>query len=140
MSTKDSDRIESSGATEATAKLSELRALDHRHGAGVAFPEVMTYLRAELRHLEKSEPRTAMSLLDLAAYEAVDLRADATAQALYEQTLMIAIRSGSRSQGAHVVASLAYLAMQSGQSSAALPLIGAAIQGSPSATHSEIAG
>jgi transcriptional regulator with XRE-family HTH domain len=109
--------------------LGELRQADHALGAGATYPRILMYLGSELEALVARKPSAAISVLELAAYDAVDLGADAAAQEHYHLALRTALRTGQRRHGAHLIASLAYLTMQCGHPHAATRLAQAVLSG-----------
>lgn len=107
-------------------ELSRLRQLDHRHGAGVNYPEVS----GNLSTVQAASPRTAIGFLELAGYEAVDLGADGAAQRHYLHALETAMRVSDRLHGGYLIAvSLAHLALHCGDPGQAARLCTAALQG-----------
>lgn len=109
--------------------MAELRRDDHALGAGSTYPRILGFLDAELPKLVRDQPEDAISVLELAAYNAVDLGADAAAQGHYHQALRTALRTGHRRHGAHLIASLAYLTMECGHPRSAARLAQAVITG-----------
>lgn len=119
------------GATrdEAHSSLAKLRKDDHLLGAGATYPRTRIFLETELESLTQRQPLQAISVLELAAYSAVDLGSDAAAQQHYHQALRTALRTGHRRHGAHLIASLAYLTMECGHPRSAARLAQAVIAG-----------
>jgi transcriptional regulator with XRE-family HTH domain len=111
------------------SKLAELRQTDHVLGAGATYPRVLAHLAANFEDFAFQTPRAAIGVLELAAYTAVDLGADADAQRHYQKALRIALRTGQRRHGAHLIASLAYLTMQCGHPRSAARLAQAVLTG-----------
>ncbi|MCH7229917.1 helix-turn-helix domain-containing protein [Glycomyces sp. L485] len=109
--------------------LAELRQADHVRGAGATYPKLLAHLGADFEAFALRTPRTAIGVLELAAYNAVDLGADSAAQRHYHKALHIALRTGQRRHGAHLIASLAYLTMQCGHPRSAARLAQAALTG-----------
>lgn len=116
-------------ADDQESPLGELRQADHALGAGATYPRILMYLGSELETLVIRRPSAAISVLELAAYGAVDLGADMAAQEHYHLALRTAFRTGQRRHGAHLIASLAYLTMQCGHPKSATRLAQAAISG-----------
>jgi tetratricopeptide (TPR) repeat protein len=114
---------------EAHSSLAKLRKDDHLLGAGATYPRTRIFLETELESLTQSQPLQAISVLELAAYSAVDLGSDAAAQQHYHQALRTALRTGHRRHGAHLIASLAYLTMECGHPRSAARLAQAVIAG-----------
>jgi tetratricopeptide (TPR) repeat protein len=109
--------------------MAELRRDDHALGAGSTYPRVLSFLDTELPKLVRDQPEDAISVLELAAYNAVDLGADAAAQRHYHQALRTALHTGHRRHGAHLIASMAYLTMECGHPRSAARLAQAVIAG-----------
>jgi transcriptional regulator with XRE-family HTH domain len=109
--------------------LAELRQADHVRGAGATYPQLLAHLGAGFEVFALQTPRTAIGVLELAAYNAVDLGADSAAQRHYHKALHIALKAGQRRHGAHLIASLAYLTMQCGHPKSAARLAQAVLAG-----------
>lgn len=114
---------------DSESKLAELRQTDHVLGAGATYPRLLAHLAADFENFAVQAPRAAIGVLELAAYNAVDLGADSAAQRHYQKALHIALKTGQRRHGAHLIASLAYLTMQCGHPRSAARLAQAVLTG-----------
>lgn len=109
--------------------LADLRQADHVRGAGATYPQLLARLGADFEGFALQAPKTAIGVMELAAYNAVDLGADTAAQQHYHKALHIALKTGQRRHGAHLIASLAYLTMQCGHPRSAARLAQAVLTG-----------
>jgi transcriptional regulator with XRE-family HTH domain len=126
----DSAGPDSGGAADATAKVQELRAMDHSRGAGVTYPTLARSLGGQLHDLTATAPHVASGMLELAGYEAVDLGLDGLAQDHYLRALQLVTRSGNTFYGGYLVAvSLAHLALHCGDPDQAARLAMAGLRG-----------
>jgi hypothetical protein len=123
------DPVHHAAQEEPNTSLAQLRTDDHVLGAGATYPRTRVFIETELETLERTQPTQAISVLELAAYSAVDLGSDAAAQQHYHQALRTALNTGHRRHGAHLIASLAYLTMECGHSKSAARLAQAVITG-----------
>jgi tetratricopeptide (TPR) repeat protein len=114
---------------ESHSSLVKLRKDDHLLGAGATYPRTRAFIETELEVLTQRHPSQAISVLELAAYSAVDLGSDAAAQQHYHQAMRTALTTGHRRHGAHLIASLAYLTMECGHPRSAARLAQAVITG-----------
>ncbi|HCT80744.1 MAG TPA: XRE family transcriptional regulator [Micromonosporaceae bacterium] len=111
-------------------QLQHIRQLDHQHGAGAAYPQVVGFMDRHLAQLVSCSPRTAIGSLELAGYSAVDVGADGAAQLHYVNALEVATRSGDHLYAGYLTGvSLAHLALHCGDPRQAQRLAQAAMRG-----------
>lgn len=117
-------------ARRAAEELQRLRGVDHLHGAGNTYPEVVDLLGSRFDALRVHAPQVATGLLELAGYEAVDLGADGLAQRHYLRALDTVTACGDRLYGGYLIAvSLAHLALHCGDAEQAVRLATAGLHG-----------